>query len=86
LGSHVESAVFGDSAGWCAVAAGLAALVGRLVEGVLALPPVAAVDEAVRVVWAGPDPGWWAVTIFALLTHWAAFAVGVVRPRACFMR
>jgi len=39
----------------------LAALVGRLVEGVLALPPVAAVDEAVRVVWAGPDPGWWAV-------------------------
>ncbi len=84
--SHGESAVFGDSAGWGAVAAGLAGLVGGDVEGALAQPPVAAADEAVRVVWAGPDPGRWAVTIFAPLTHRAVFAVGVVRARACFMR
>jgi hypothetical protein len=63
----VESAVFGDSTGWAAVAAGLPALVGRDVEAALAQPPVATVDQAAGVVGAGGHPPVGAVTIFMLL-------------------
>ena len=49
--------MFGDAAGWAAVAAGLAGLVERQVERPVAEPSAAAEDEAAGVVRAGPR-GW----------------------------
>jgi hypothetical protein len=69
--SGVESAVFGDSAGGAAVAAGLPALVERKVEAVRAEPAVAAVEQAGGMVGAEGHPPGRAVTVFALVgvTH-----------------
>jgi len=62
--------VFGDSAGWAAVAAGLSALDEWHVEVVRAEPAAAAQDEAVGVFRAWSRSGGWAVTIFVLVGHW----------------
>ncbi len=64
-----ESAVFGDAAGWAAVAAGLAALVQWGVEGAVAAPALAAQYEAARVVWARTRSPGGGVTIFPGLVH-----------------
>jgi hypothetical protein len=61
--------VFGDSAGWAAVAAGLAALIERKVEGARAEPALAAQDQAAGVVRAGARGPGWAVTIFMVCGH-----------------
>lgn len=51
--SHFGSAVFGDSAAWRAVAAGLSPLADRGVEGGHAERSLAALDLSVRRVWVG---------------------------------
>src|SRR5947209_3343701 len=55
---------------------GLAWLVEGPVEGAVTEPTAAAEDEAAGVVRAGPWPGWWAVTIFALGGHRLFSVVG----------
>ncbi len=61
--------MFGDSAGWAAVAAGLPGSVERHVEGAVAEPSLAAEDEAAGVVRARSRSPGGGVTIFALLAH-----------------
>jgi hypothetical protein len=80
----VKPPMFGDAAGLAAVAAGLAGLVERQVERLVAEPPVAAEDEAAGVVWAGPGGLGRGVTIFAVLGHRGALVP--VPARACFIR
>jgi hypothetical protein len=83
--SHVQPPVFGDAAGWAAVAAGLAGLVERGVEGARAEPAAAALDQAVGVVRAGPSRSGGAVTVF-VGRHRAALALVPSPALACLIR
>ena len=76
--------MLGDAAGWAAVAAGLAALVQRGVEGAVAAPALAAQHEAARVVRARTRSRGGGVTIFRGLVHALVLVLGVIaaeRPR-----
>ena len=70
--------MFGNAAGRAAEAAGLAALVVRLVEGALAEPALAAQNQTVGMVRARSWSPVQCVTVFALLGHALTSTTGVI--------